>query len=185
MATSGTTFLLSDLIRQGIEHRHSSADRADSLPTNHIESKQPIATARFEWDAARSLRMAALGCCLHAPFIHLWLQTADRVFGAGFSWAKLAADQALAFPLFLAAFLSANEVAKRAHAGAYTNESLALNNTSADSSGHAGAVRWAAAAAADARRKLEADFVATYQTGFCVMSQHCIPPRRCIFYDYF
>jgi protein Mpv17 len=87
-----------------------------------------------------------LGAFLHAPFIHLWFKSADRLFGPGFSWAKLIADQSLAFPTFLAAFLSANEASKLISSSNFNLSQISDSIVS----------------------KLSADFVETYQTGLMI-----------------
>ena len=138
MATSALSFLCSDAIQQVSSSPAPSAART----RNHRTDATSTIQSTMSWDAARSARMCALGAVLHAPFIHVWLRAADRVFGAGFSWAKLLADQALAFPAFLGAFLAANEAV----------QALACTST-------------ADAVAACVERKLRADFVDTYRTG--------------------
>jgi hypothetical protein len=140
MATSALSFLCSDAIQQAASTAASTGSTRDATTgasTIHQYTKP--------WDAVRSARMCALGAFLHAPFIHVWLRAADRVFGAGFSWAKLLADQVLAFPTFLGVFLAANEAAK-----AYTCQ---------QGDAHFATV------AAQVEHKLRADFVDTYSTG--------------------
>eukprot|EP00455_Lapot_gusevi_P048838 TRINITY_DN6816_c0_g1_i1.p1 TRINITY_DN6816_c0_g1~~TRINITY_DN6816_c0_g1_i1.p1 ORF type:complete len:197 (-),score=24.62 TRINITY_DN6816_c0_g1_i1:4-594(-) len=86
--TSGTCFLLSDLIRQALEKK---------------QSDKPF-------NVKRAARMTLIGACVHAPFLHRWFIFLERRFGPQFSISKLAVDQLVGLPLFIATFLTANSL---------------------------------------------------------------------------
>ena len=97
------------------------------------------------------------------------------LFGAGFSWRKLAVDQLVAFPAFLAALLAANETLKILGS---------LPNRQSDE----GVSALLLHAASVARNKLQADWLTTYQAGLLIWPaaqfinfRHVAPELRLLF----
>ena len=50
------------------------------------------------WDMVRTVRFGCVGAFYAAPVMTWWYRRLDRIFGASFSWRKLATDQILMNP---------------------------------------------------------------------------------------
>eukprot|EP00051_Salpingoeca_urceolata_P013405 m.168355 g.168355 ORF g.168355 m.168355 type:complete len:227 (+) comp17788_c0_seq1:64-744(+) len=129
MTTAFGIFTTADVVRQGMEARaarqlstaehtdchHGKADASSTISITPAEAilgpAQPTTSA---WDPWRTLRLAGFYSCVHAPWVHVWFNALDKMFGAAAGprvvALKVIADQFVNMPVFMAVFLQSQSL---------------------------------------------------------------------------